>query len=116
MLDEIFGEVPNFEAHVFVAGHSGVEVEIFDVNSPELGSRGGDDTVEEELHFEEIGGGLVTVMWVVYWIAANDEMRALGITLLWSVVDHNPIIGDISPACGGDIGLFYEKYGVCAFD
>ena len=101
MLDEIFGEVAEFKAHIFVAGNRGVELEIFDVDSHELGSRGGYDTVEEELHCEEIGGGHVTSVWVVYFIAADDETRVLGITLLWSIVDHNPNIGDIPTACGG---------------
>ena len=55
-------------------------------------------------------------MWVVYFIAADDETRVLGITLLWSIVDHNPNIGDIPTACGGYISIFDEKYGVCAFN
>ena len=46
LLDEIFGEVAEFKAHIFVAGNRGVELEIFDVDSHELGSRGGYDTVE----------------------------------------------------------------------
>ena len=82
MLGKIFGEVADFKAHIFVAGHRGVELEIFDVDSREIGSRGGYDTVEEELHCEEIGGGRATVMWVVYLIATDVETRTVGITLI----------------------------------
>ena len=116
MLDKIFGEVAKFQAHVFVSGHKGVEVEIFDVDSHELFSRGGDDTVDEEPRCGEINGAHATVVWVVYLIIINGETRAVGITILWSIVDHNPTIGDTPPACGGDIGLIDEKYGVYDFD
>ena len=108
LLDKIFGEVAEFEAHVCVAGHNGVELEIFDVDSHQIGSRGGDDTFEEDLHCEDIGGGCAISVWVVYLISSDGETRAVGITLLWSVVDHNPNIGDIPTACGGYIGLVDE--------
>ena len=49
-IDNIFGEIAWFEAHVFVSGHRGVEVEIFDVDNHELGSWGGYKTIEKELH------------------------------------------------------------------
>ena len=65
LIEKSFGEVAEFEAHVFVAGHMGVEVEIFDVHSHEPGYRGVDDTVDDELYCEEIGGGHSTVVWVV---------------------------------------------------
>ena len=65
LLEKIFGEVAEFETHVFVAGHRGIEVKIFDVNSHELISRGGDDTVEEELQYEDIYGGRAIFMKVV---------------------------------------------------
>ena len=54
MLDEIFVEVSEFEAHLFVAGYRGFKVEIFDVDSHELGSWVGYNTVEEEIYCEEI--------------------------------------------------------------
>ena len=49
-IEKISREVAGSEAHVFVVGYRGVELEIFDVDSNELGSRVGDNTVEEELH------------------------------------------------------------------
>ena len=51
-IEKISREVAGSEAHVFVVGYRGVELEIFDVESNELGSRGVDDTVDEELHYE----------------------------------------------------------------
>ena len=98
LIENIFGGVAEFEAHVFVAGYMGVEVEILGVNSHEPGSRVEDDTVEEELHYEDIGGGCSTVVSVVYSVAADGDTCAVGITLLWYVVDHNPTIGEILPA------------------
>ena len=98
MLDKIFREVSEFEAHIFVALHRGVQLEVFDFNSHELGSSGGEGTVEEELHCVDIVGGRATVVWVVYLISADGETHAVGITLHWSVVDHNKNIGDITRA------------------
>ena len=54
-------------------------------------------------------------MWVVYSIADDGETRVVGITVIWSIVYHNPTIGDIPPAYSGDIVLVDEKDGVCAF-
>ena len=48
-------------------------------------------------------------MWVVYFISADGETCAVGITLLLSIVYHNPNICDIPTACGGYICLVDEK-------
>ena len=47
LIEKISREVAESEAHVFVVVHRGVELEIFDVDSNELGSIGGDNTVDE---------------------------------------------------------------------
>ena len=113
---KVAGEVSAFEAHVLVAGHANVEVEIFNVNSHELGAGSGDYTVEEELYFEDIDSGSDTVARVVYLITTNGETHAVRTTTIWSIVDYNTAIGNIPTACGGDIGLVDEKYGVCDLD
>ena len=47
LLDEILANVAELEACVFISGHGGIEVKIFDINGHELGISGGDDAVEE---------------------------------------------------------------------
>ena len=37
---------PDWDAHVFLLHHRGVQVKVFDVHGHELGFRGGEDAVE----------------------------------------------------------------------
>ena len=116
LLDKVVEEVAKFEPHIFVVRHRSVEVEIFDVECHELGTRSGDYTVEEKFYCEEIDGGCATVIWVVYSITTNCETCMVGIIFFQSVVDNNTAVGDIPPDCSGDIGFVDEDDDVCAFN
>ena len=48
LFDKIIRDVAEFEPHIFVAGHWGVEVKIFDVDCHELGTWSGDYAVEKK--------------------------------------------------------------------
>ena len=116
MLENIFWEAAELEAHVLIAGHWDVEVEIFDVDCHEFGTWSGDYAVEKKLDSEEIDGGSATVMWVVYSIAAYSEPRLVGVTFFWSVIYHNATIHYIYPSHSGNIALVDEDNGVCSLD
>jgi len=47
LVDKIFWEVTELEAHVLIADHRGVEVKVLDVDSHELGSGGRNNAVEK---------------------------------------------------------------------
>ena len=116
LFDKIIREVTEFEPHIFIAEHWGVEVEIFDVDCHEFGTWSRDYAVEKKLDSEEIDSGSATVMWVVYSIAANSETSAVGIVFFWPVVHNNTAVCDISPACSVDVRFVDEKDGVGAFN
>ena len=102
LFDKIIGEVAGFYyLHIFIAGHWGVEVEIFDVDCHELGTWSGDYDIEKKLDSEEIDGGSAAVMWVVYLIAVDSETSAVGIIFFWPVVyEIRPYVTSLQRAAG----------------
>ena len=73
LVHDVVGEIAQFEPHVFVALHGGVEVEILDVDGHELCTGGGNDTVQEELDHHEVHGWGATFTGVVDPVSANSE-------------------------------------------
>ena len=71
--DELFREVLDFHAHVFLACHWCHEVEIFEVNGAVACTLGQDDAVEVELDSDHVNGGRSAVSGDVESIAANGE-------------------------------------------
>ena len=46
-INDLLGNLTDGDPHIFIATHSIVEVEIFDVNAHESGSRSGNSAVDE---------------------------------------------------------------------
>ena len=93
VLKDVLGDVRDLDPHVLIVVHRGAEVEIFDVHRHELGARGGDDTVEEEL-----GGGKARRFGadftrVIDAVAADGEADTTGLGFLGSVRDNEAKVG-----------------------
>jgi hypothetical protein len=78
----------DLDPHVLIVVHWGAEVEIFDVHGHELGTRGGDDTVEEELGGGEAGRFGADFTRVVDAVAADGEADTVGLGFLGLVRDN----------------------------
>ena len=99
LLYKVLWEVAEFQSHVFIAGHRGVQIEIFNVNCHKFCTRCGDDTVQQEFNGEEIDCRRATVAGVVNPVATDGEASLVWIVLFGPVVhDHTPI-RDVSPYC-----------------
>ena len=106
------GNVLNRYPHVFVLFHGRVEVEVFYVNGHVLGAWCGDDAVQMELDYGEVGGGSGHFSEVDYFVAAGFEADAVHVGLVgFEGGDDAEVGGD---AVAGLVGVLDEVHGVGA--
>ena len=74
-LDDVFGDVGNFDSHVFETIHQSHQVKILDVNRHVSCARIGNDTIEENLNGEEIDCGSAAIDEGMDFISSHDEAR-----------------------------------------
>jgi hypothetical protein len=70
-VNDVVGNVRQFEPHKFWAFHWCIEIKIFDVDGHELCISGRDDTVEEYFDGDHVCCGCAAIVWEVDSIAAN---------------------------------------------
>jgi hypothetical protein len=103
--------VPDVNPHVLVPVHGIVEVEILNVKGAESGTRGGNNTVEEELGCGQVGGFGGDIAWILDAVAPTGAADTVLLGFVGLEFGDNPQIGGCAP--GGQIGFRYEKDGVC---
>ena len=67
----------HWNSHVLILCHWRTQVEIFNVNSHEFGSRCGDNAVDEDLDSGELGCGSGDFSFVVDFVAAGGESNSM---------------------------------------
>ena len=77
--NHVFGEVGQFQAHVFISFHGSHEVEVFDIKGHEARSWSGDCAVENEFDGEEIRFWCPAVPGIVHSFSADREVCVIGI-------------------------------------
>ena len=113
-VEDVGRDCSDGNAHVFVAVFQGrVQVEIFKINAHELGTGGGDDTVEEDLGCSEICGFGADFTGVIDLVAASGPTDTGRIGFLGAVSDDVTEVG--STASGRDIGVFDKENSVSTF-
>jgi hypothetical protein len=88
VFEDILGDAHNFDLHVLKVVHGGAEVEFFDVHGHELGTGGGDDTVEKELGSSEAGCLSADLARVVDVFTTDGEADTMWLHFLRSVKDN----------------------------
>ena len=99
-LDDVFGDVGNFELHVFETLHRSHQVKIIDFNCHVSCARSGNDTIEENLNDEEIYCGSAAIDEGMDFISSHDEARSVWIFLLGPVIFAYAAIHDVLTPVG----------------
>ena len=77
LLDDVVGDVGNFETHVFETLHRSHQVKILDVDRHVSCARSGNDTIEDKLNGEEIDCGSAAIDEGMDFISFHDKARSV---------------------------------------
>ena len=83
LVENVRGNVLNWNMHVFVLCHGSVEVKILNVDGEKARVGSGNDAVEQTFDDGEISGGSGDIAGVVEFVAADSESHAPFLRLVW---------------------------------
>ena len=96
LFDDLLWKDADREAHVLVARHRGVEIEVFDIRAHETGVGSGNDAVEEDFGSSHVGGRCADIAGVVDEVAADGEADSVRFGLLRANGGNNSSVGDLA--------------------
>jgi hypothetical protein len=96
LFDDLLWKDADRDAHVFVARHRGVEIEVFDIPAHETGAGSGSDAVEEDFGSSHIGRRCADIARVVDEVAAGGEADPVRFGLLRANGGDNSSVGDLA--------------------
>jgi hypothetical protein len=87
--EEFVGDKVDGKAHIFIAVHWSLKVEIFYICTAILGICGGEYAVPQHLAGGHVGGTRGDFAGVFYKVAPDRDAYTIGVLLLWSIVDND---------------------------
>ena len=115
-LNDLSGDVAEFEAEVLRMWERGHEVEFGDVQGHELGLSGGDDAVKQKFGCEHFGGGGCHFAGVIDAITAYGEASAVGFSFLRAYGADEAPVCDVFGRVMGNVCFADESDGVTSPD
>ena len=98
LVDDVVGDIGNFDPHEFISFHWHVEIEIFDVDCHVSGTACGDDAIEDNFDGKEVDRGCAIVEERTDSISAYGESSSIWILIVRSVVYTDAFVRDILPS------------------
>lgn len=86
-------------AHVFIAFHWGVEVEVLYIKGTESCSWCEDYAIDEDFGGDHACGFGGDIVGIVYLISSDGEVDSSGVIFSWAIGNNQPEIGGF-PSCG----------------
>ena len=97
-VNDVVGNVRQFEPHKFWVFHWCIEIKIFDVNGHELCISGRDDTAEKYFDGDHVCCGCAAIAWEVNSITADCKANAKGVIVFRAKVGHNTSVCHALPS------------------
>lgn len=94
LVDDMLGKSSEGDLHVFKAWERCAEIEVFNVDAKVACAGRADYTVPQDFGGGEVGCPGSEFAWVVDEVAAGCKANAVGVLLLWAVVDHDACVHD----------------------
>jgi hypothetical protein len=88
-VNELVGDVQDFDANIFGLGHGHVKVEIFKTNGAKACTFSREYTVEEELEKLQRGCVGTHIARVADAVATNGDLFAVSVILVWTNFTYN---------------------------
>ena len=112
-LDELLGDVVETDSGILKALQGHVEVEVFDVKSSKLGTRMGENAVDEELYEFKGASGCANITRVTDAIASYGDACVVGVILLGLVLAYHLGVCDLIVAVRGYVVVVNDDEGIC---